>query len=282
LRLKLDGNSITGSGAIFFTQGQDVALEGTLEGNHVVLEFDLETRAGKPKVEALIDAEDHMQGTVTLGDYFTLVFTADRTAKEAPKVTVASKKKKKGDGRPEPPKRKGALEPYRRLMAKEIPALVEVGTAEEIEAVIKLFVDEYKLSLGLLGADEAYKVADRIREAKVSVVVPARVISMRKGRPFVLADELARHGVSVIFQSNVEDGARSLPMNAGYFVHQGMSAEDALKALTINQARLYKLDDRIGSIERGKDGDLVIFSDDPFEIGSRVLRVFISGNEVCQ
>jgi imidazolonepropionase-like amidohydrolase len=59
-----------------------------------------------------------------------------------------------------------------------------------------------------------------------------------------------------------------------------MDADEALKALTINPARLYRIDDRVGSLEKGKDADLVIFSGDPFEISSRVLRVLVSGQEV--
>jgi imidazolonepropionase-like amidohydrolase len=165
-------------------------------------------------------------------------------------------------------------------MAGEIPALVDAGTAAEIEKVIEIIVEEYKVPLALLGAEEAYKVADRIREAKASVVVPPAVLSKRDGKPFVLADALDREGIPVIFQSGAGDGARTLPMNAGYFVHQGLSAETALEALTIHPAKLYRIEDRVGSLEPGKDADFIIFSEDPFEIGSRVLHVFSCGREV--
>jgi imidazolonepropionase-like amidohydrolase len=69
-------------------------------------------------------------------------------------------------------------------------------------------------------------------------------------------------------------------MNAAYFVHKGMGSSEALKALTIHPARLYRIEDRVGSLEKGKDADLVVYSGDPFELGTRVLRVFVSGKEV--
>jgi hypothetical protein len=287
MKLKLEGVSITGSIEFSFGRrgggdGGAISVTGTLQDKQVTLELDMESPVGKPTITAELDADDHMIGKMVFGQYMNLEFKATRTQKDAPVVKVTARKKTKEGGRPEPPPLNKALEPYRRLMAGEIPALVDAGTAEEIEKVIQIFVDEYKVPLALLGGEEAYKVADRIRKAGVSVVVPSTVLSQRDGKPFVLADALAREGIPVIFQSGAEDGARTLPLNAGYFVHKGMSAGAVLEALTINPARLYRVADRIGSLERGKDADFIIFSDDPFEIGSRVLHVFSCGREVGQ
>ncbi len=59
-----------------------------------------------------------------------------------------------------------------------------------------------------------------------------------------------------------------------------MSEEDALKALTINPASLFHLEDRIGSLEPGKDADFILLNGPPLDIESRVHRVFIDGVEV--
>jgi imidazolonepropionase-like amidohydrolase len=132
----------------------------------------------------------------------------------------------------------------------------------------------------LLGAEEAYKTVDSIKAAGATVVVPAALLSEREGRTRLLADDLARAGIPVVFQSDREDAARSLPLMAGYAVHWGMNALDALAALTSHPARLFKIDDRVGALEKGKDADLILFDGEPFEIGHPVKRVFVSGKEV--
>ncbi|MFH2001953.1 MAG: amidohydrolase family protein [Planctomycetota bacterium] len=281
-KLILTGDVITGTGLIFFTGPEEVAIEGRLiNGKIVQMEIDVETPVGKPKVEADLVGKDHMVGEVKLEPYLRLAYDARRTEKKAPVVKVSLRKKKKGDdGRPLPPKVDENLEPFRHLLAREIPALVDVDFVLSIEKIIELFVDKNKLLLGLLGAEEAYKTTERIRGAEVSVVLPPSVTEARLRRIVVPGDELSREGVNVVFQSQAEDGACSLPLLAAYAVHNGMDPEEALKALTIHAARLYKIDDRVGSLEEGKDADLVIFGGDPFEISTPVLRVFISGKEV--
>ncbi|MDR2988499.1 MAG: amidohydrolase family protein, partial [Nocardiopsaceae bacterium] len=76
-----------------------------------------------------------------------------------------------------------------------------------------------------------------------------------------------------------------VPIN--FLVHQaslavkdGLDRENALRALTINPARIAGVDDRIGSIEPGKDADLVIWSGDPLDVLSRAIRVFVDGEEI--
>jgi imidazolonepropionase-like amidohydrolase len=56
-----------------------------------------------------------------------------------------------------------------------------------------------------------------------------------------------------------------------------MDPQEALAALTLNPARMFRLDDRIGSLARGKDADVVVFSGNPFELTSRVLLVLVDG-----
>jgi imidazolonepropionase-like amidohydrolase len=72
-----------------------------------------------------------------------------------------------------------------------------------------------------------------------------------------------------------------------YLVHQatlvvkeGLDRATALRALTINPAEILRLDDQVGSLKPGLDGDVVIWSGDPLDVMSRALRVFINGREV--
>jgi imidazolonepropionase-like amidohydrolase len=86
--------------------------------------------------------------------------------------------------------------------------------------------------------------------------------------------------VSIVFQSNVEDGARHLPAVVLYAVQRGLDAEKALAALTIGAATAFKIDNRIGSIEPGKDADMVIFNGHPFKDAGQVLGVVVNGEEL--
>jgi imidazolonepropionase-like amidohydrolase len=71
-------------------------------------------------------------------------------------------------------------------------------------------------------------------------------------------------------------------MNAAYAVRYGMDEEEAFRAITIYPAKLLGIDDRIGSIEQGKDADLVILSGEPFDFRSRVEKVVVNGKIVYE
>jgi imidazolonepropionase-like amidohydrolase len=75
-------------------------------------------------------------------------------------------------------------------------------------------------------------------------------------------------------------GARFLPLHAAYAVRYGLDPQAALAALAANAAAAFKLDDRIGTLAKGKDADFVVFSGDPFEPTSRVLLVGCNGELV--
>ena len=71
-----------------------------------------------------------------------------------------------------------------------------------------------------------------------------------------------------------------MPAVAMFAVERGLDAEAALEALTIGAAKAYKIDDRVGTIEPGKDADMVIFSAHPFQEAGQVLRIVVDGREV--
>ena len=71
-----------------------------------------------------------------------------------------------------------------------------------------------------------------------------------------------------------------MPYHVLYAVERGLSPDAALAALTYDAARMYKIDDRVGSLAAGKDGDVLIFRGNPFRGGARIERVIINGKEV--
>ena len=94
--------------------------------------------------------------------------------------------------------------------------------------------------------------------------------------------KLVELGGLVAFHQDPPDGhAYWLRHTAAMFVRQGMSHADALAALTLNGARIFHVDDRIGSLEAGKDADIAILGgEDPLAYESLVMRVFVDGVEV--
>jgi imidazolonepropionase-like amidohydrolase len=73
---------------------------------------------------------------------------------------------------------------------------------------------------------------------------------------------------------------RNLPLFAGISVAHGLSEEEAIKAITINPARILGVDDQVGSLEVGKTANVVIWSDSPIQMKARVLEVIINGKRI--
>jgi imidazolonepropionase-like amidohydrolase len=95
---------------------------------------------------------------------------------------------------------------------------------------------------------------------------------------------LRRAGVQVILVGNGDGdesrfNARNIKYEAGNAVAYGMNYDDALRAITLTPAEAFGLNDRIGSLQPGKDANIVIWSGDPFEFSTRVEHVFIRGRE---
>jgi imidazolonepropionase-like amidohydrolase len=260
-------------------------ITGTLDGKKISGKLEIESRGlGYPTFEGTIDRDDHASGTINFQG-LTVNFDMRRTDKGDVEFKVASSKKRKTtgkDGRPLPPKIDEALEPIKLALEKKIPLVVSCATPQQIDAVLDFLVDQSDLPVILLGAPAAKQHAARLSEKNVAVIPPSNVLRREKREWYNQLDDLSRKGVRVAMQSDVEDGARTLPNVALYAVQQGWSPEAALAALTIDAARAYKLDARLGSIAPGKEGDLVIFSGFPMDPGTVVERVIIGGEEVTQ
>jgi hypothetical protein len=258
-------------------------ISGHFDGKHVSAEFmpDQEIPGFSPPVKIEVDLveEDHLQGTVSAMNIPGKI-DARRTDKTPVEFIVSAENRRGKDGRPLPPKVVPNLEPLKDLIEKKIPAVVRATTAAQIQSVLDVLVEKHKLHVTLMDADEASSHAPTLQEKNIAVIVPPKILRRRDYREYHQADDLNRHGVSVAFQSNAEDGARLLPALVLFAVERGLDAEAALQALTVDAAKALKIEDRVGTIEPGKDADLVIFSDHPFEQAGRVERVIVSGQEV--
>ena len=181
-----------------------------------------------------------------------------------------------GADAPEPPSRDLAQEALVRALDGELSLLVTANTATEIAAALRL-QREFGFDLVLDGAAEAYLLLDEIRAAGVPVVLHPPMSRVRNGS-FETAARLADAGIPFAIQTGFEDyvpKTRVLLWEAAIAAANGLGRQRALDAVTLGAARILGVDDRVGSIDVGKDADLVLFDGDPFEYTSHVCGVII-------
>jgi imidazolonepropionase-like amidohydrolase len=174
------------------------------------------------------------------------------------------------------------LEALQPVLKGQIPLAVQANRASDLLAAMRL-ADEFKLRLVLLGGAEGWMVAEQLARAKIPVVVkPLTDIPSfdSLGATLENAARLARAGVTVALASFDTQNARNLRQETGNAIANGMARDAALEAVTLTPARLWGVADRVGSIDAGKDADLVIWSGDPFELTAGAEHVFIKGVEV--
>ena len=176
----------------------------------------------------------------------------------------------------EPPSRDLAQEALGRVLDGELSLLVTANTATEIAAALRL-QREFEFDLVLDGAAESYLLLEEIRDAGVPVVVHPPMSRVRNGS-FETAARLAEAGIPFAIQTGFEGyvpKTRVLLWEAAIAAANGLGRERALEAVTLGAARILGIDDRVGSIEVGKDADLALFDGDPFEYTTHVCGVVI-------
>ncbi len=275
--LKLDGADIEGRIRIP-GQPDEAKVTATFDGKHVSGQIDVETPFGPPAIEADLTEPDHLVGELKISD-IVIDLDATRTDKEDVQFKVVKSRKRGKDGRPLPPKTDDGLEPIRAALEKKIPLLIAASNQQQIAQVLKL-ASEFEVGIVLLDAEGAAVHFEKLIELAIGVVVPTKIVRWLNHTPYHQADDLSRKGVSVAFQSDAEDGARSLRNLGLHAVQRGMSPDAALSAFTTRPSKMFKLEDEIGSLKKGCHGDLVIFDGHPFEARTRVKRVLVGGEEV--
>lgn len=278
MALRLSGSSVEGR-VIEPSIPVEHRIVMELTGDSLQGEIEVDTDGmGHPQIQASITGPDAMEGSVSLMGV-AVTFTAKRVEKRDVEFKV-ERRRRVAKGRPQPPEVDPGLEPYRDLFAKKIPLVVEARRPAVVKAVVEMIAIRNELPLVIVDGTQAYYHADLLAKGKVGVVVPTRVVSKRRAETIHVADRLDRASIAVAFQSEAEDGASQLPNRALFAVEQGLAADTALAALTWHPAHMFKLEDRIGSLEEGRDADFVICRGHPFRAGGRIERVFINGQEV--
>jgi imidazolonepropionase-like amidohydrolase len=220
--------------------------------------------------EALVQARNYMQ---KLDRYQEDLVDYENKKKEG--VEPAEKVKK-----PAAPDRDLKLEALGPVLRGEMKARVHAHRADDMMTAIRI-AEEFNLDLSLEHATEGHKIADVLASKGIPVTVGPIFINRPKfelnGLTPTNPGILARAGVKVAIQTDAMVDVKYLTINAALAVREGMPEEDALKAITINSAEIIGVADRVGSLEVGKDADVVIFSGHPFDYDTVTELVLVDG-----
>ncbi len=188
----------------------------------------------------------------------------------------------------EPPKIRPELEPLVALLEKRegYRALVVVDNASEylhVREVLKKHEIAHDLMLRSFQSTDFFRVAETLGEAEAHVVVRPYINTVpNSAERYLLVKELEAAGctVSVMPSGDNEYGMGVVLQRLSESVREGWSRTSAFKSVTLHPAKLLGLDDRFGSIERGKVADLILLDADPLRPGARVREVMINGEIV--
>ncbi len=229
-----------------------------------------------------------------LAEFETQKADAEKANKDKPKDDVKSKDAKdsktdkvdgdKADSTPTPPERNLGLEPLVEVLQKKRTVHFHSHRADDILTLLRLR-REFGFDLVIQHGTESYKILDEI--AKEGVPVSLTIPDSPGGKAEVVgfieecAAELTKAGIKV--HVNTDDPvteSRFLLRTAAIPVRGGLPTDVALKTITLYPAQALRLDQRVGSLDKGKDADFVILSGEPFSVYTRVLETYIDGRRV--
>ncbi len=185
---------------------------------------------------------------------------------------------------PEPPPRNFQMEALVKVLKRELPARIHAHRADDIMTVIRIG-DEFGIEFSLEHATETHRILDEVKKRNIPCVVGptygARGKIETRGKTFATPGILEHEGIKCCITTD----ASVVPIEylrtcASLAYREGMSEAGAIAAITLWSAEIAKVADRVGSLDAGKDADVVILSGHPLQVTSRVEKVFIDGREV--
>ncbi len=180
------------------------------------------------------------------------------------------------------------LEAMQPVLRGEMPVFIHANEAKQIAAAVGWATAE-KLKLVVVGGQDAWQLAGLLKERDIPVIVGAvNTLPLRRGdafdAPYANAGKLAAAGVRFCITG---DGTqfeaaheRNLPYHAAQAAAHGLPPEEALKSVTLYPAQLLGVADRLGSLEAGKDANVIVTTGDPLEITTQVEAAWIAGRPV--
>ena len=196
---------------------------------------------------------------------------------------MAEKELAKKEGKPFT-KRNLKYEIGEMVLKGEIPARIHAHRADDILTAMRI-AEEFDFNFVIEHGTEGYKIVDILKEKKVSVAAGPFLAFRTKyelkdmtmkaikilNENGILASLICDHPIIPLEYASIQAAAG---------LRYGAKEEDLLKMLTINPAKILGIDDRIGTIETGKDADLVVWTGHPFDMSSKVKSVYINGEKI--
>lgn len=163
----------------------------------------------------------------------------------------------------------------------KLPVLVIAAVARDIRNAVE-FCTRQNLKMILADGSEAWKVKDLLKEKNIPVILgPTERLPQQEDdpydKPMSQPAELHAAGIPIAFASFGFSFSRRLSQFAGTSVAYGLPHDEALKAVTINAAKMLGLDQQLGTLEPGKIANIIVTTGDPLEIRSEVRYLFIKG-----
>lgn len=176
------------------------------------------------------------------------------------------------------------MEPWIPVLEKKIPLKTHAHRADDILTAIRI-AKEFDIDMTLDHCTEGHLIAEEIAESSFPAIIGPDLTARSKievqNMSFKTNGILEKAGVlTAIMTDHPVSLIRYLPLCAGLAVKQGMSMEGALKAVTINAAKICRVDDRVGSLKPGKDADIAVFSGNPVNTLTKTLYTVIDGQIV--
>lgn len=170
------------------------------------------------------------------------------------------------------------------VLDKKIPLKAHAHRADDILTAIRI-AKEFDVNMTLDHCTEGHLIAENIKKSGFSAIVGPSLMNRSKyelkNKTFETSGILNKHGVTVaITTDHPVVPIQYLPICAGFAAKAGLGVEEGLKAITINAAKICGVDDRVGSLEVGKDADIAIFTGNPMETFTETLYTIINGKIV--
>lgn len=176
------------------------------------------------------------------------------------------------------------MEPWVPVFKGKIPLKVHAHRADDILTAIRI-ANEFELDITIDHGTEGHLIAGQIKDSGFPVIVGTDLTSRSKievqNMNFKTNKILNDAGILIAITTDHPVALiQYLPLCAGLAVKHGLPVEEGLKAITINAARICRVDDRVGSLKKGKDADIAIFTGNPMEVFTETLYTIIDGQIV--
>jgi len=269
-----DGNLVGGQSAVIQLDGEtvDAMVVKSPAALHISLGEQSKTTYG----------EKNRAPQTRMGE-IAMLRQAFLKAQHYKQVQDAFGQKQSGERPSAPPARDLMMDAMVAAMEGKIPVVAHADRVSDMESALRL-ADEFHFRVILADAAAAWRIADQLAPNKIPVIVgpileePGRMESLD-----VRLDNAARlykAGVPIAIQTSADNEVRNLPFEVEYAISYGLPEEAALAAVTLNPARFFGVDSRLGSIEEGKDANLVVLDGTPFRVKTHVVTELIDGKVV--